>query len=496
MQIELKMAAINHPSQQQQYCLKWNSFHTNITDVFQNMLVHENLVDVTLACEGASIKAHKMILAACSPYFQNLFMTNPCKHPIVILKDVKFNDLKAIIDFIYSGEVNIPQDQLNSLLKTAETLKIKGLADFGEKQMLNNNHHHNNNNNHPTNLSMKNAISLNFTNLTNFNRKRKRTRIHYPHHQNSNPNLSAINNHSPHNNINNKIFNNYNNNINHNNNNITNNNHLPNNNVQAKELMNGNKDSGGDSSDDDEGNRSTKSSTIEKNLFSNTLTNGGGNGVSIKSPREYKNHSSNHSVQSHQSNIYDQDDNDRDDSEEFEPTKLLEQSMSTLDNTGVDYSPENNAGDVQSGEDDDEDNKGFLDDEYSSNNSNADLNMPPLALNSFTNQFNSSSNNNNNSNHNNNSNNSNNLNVNKTIEALLSEIQTKNLTTCPICSKEFIKKSKLIRHYHTHFSDFRPKFSCVFCGKLFTTQDWCKRHALNCQLKHYQQISQLDLYNE
>ncbi|UXI15857.1 Dolichyl-diphosphooligosaccharide-protein glycosyltransferase subunit 2 [Sarcoptes scabiei] len=413
------MAAINHPSQQQQYCLKWNSFHSNITDVFQNMLVHENLVDVTLACEGASIKAHKMILAACSPYFQNLFMTNPCKHPIVILKDVKFNDLKAIIDFIYSGEVNIPQDQLNSLLKTAETLKIKGLADFGEKQMLNNNHHHNNNNNHPTNLSMKNAISLNFTNLTNFNRKRKRTRIHYPHHQNSNPNLK---------------------------------------------LMNGNKDSGGDSSDDDEGNRSTKSSTIEKNLFSNTLTNGGGNGVSIKSPREYKNHSSNHSVQSHQSNIYDQDDNDRDDSEEFEPTKLLEQSMSTLDNTGVDYSPENNAGDVQSGEDDDEDNKGFLDDEYSSNNSNADLNMPPLALNKY--------------------------------EALLSEIQTKNLTTCPICSKEFIKKSKLIRHYHTHFSDFRPKFSCVFCGKLFTTQDWCKRHALNCQLKHYQQISQLDLYNE
>ena len=81
-------------------------------------------------------------------------------------------------------------------------------------------------------------------------------------------------------------------------------------------------------------------------------------------------------------------------------------------------------------------------------------------------------------------------------EQLLAEIQQKNLTTCPICSKEFIKKSKLIRHYHTHFSDFRPKFSCVFCGKLFTTQDWCKRHALNCQLKQYQHISHLDLYND
>jgi hypothetical protein len=119
---------------QQQYCLKWNSFHSNMSDVFQNMLIHENLVDVTLACEGASIKAHKMVLAACSPYFQNLFLSNPCKHPIVILKDVKFADLKSIIDFIYRGEVNVPQDQLNALLKTAETLKIKGLAEVGDKQ--------------------------------------------------------------------------------------------------------------------------------------------------------------------------------------------------------------------------------------------------------------------------------------------------------------------------------------------------------------------------
>lgn len=127
----MQSSSLNHPNggNLQQFCLKWNSFHTNMSDVFQTMLVHESLVDVTLACEGASIKAHKMILAACSPYFQNLFLSNPCKHPIVILKDVKFGDLKSIIDFIYSGEVNIPQEQLGSLLKTAESLKIKGLAD-------------------------------------------------------------------------------------------------------------------------------------------------------------------------------------------------------------------------------------------------------------------------------------------------------------------------------------------------------------------------------
>lgn len=70
-----------------------------------------------------SLKAHKMVLAACSPYFQSLFLTNPCKHPIVILKDVRYVDLKAIIDFMYRGEVNVSQDQLSALLKTAEMLK-------------------------------------------------------------------------------------------------------------------------------------------------------------------------------------------------------------------------------------------------------------------------------------------------------------------------------------------------------------------------------------
>ena len=270
------MAAIHNSSQQQQYCLKWNSFHTNMSDVFQNMLVNESLVDVTLACEGASIKAHKMILAACSPYFQNLFTTNPCKHPIVILKDVKFNDLKSIIDFIYCGEVSIPQDQLNSLLKTAETLKIKGLADFGEKQLSNS-------------VSLKNnsssSLPLNYSSI-NFGKKRKRPRIQY-----SINNTSAINNNSSHKTYSKNV------------NNLS---------VQHKdEVTNGDNV---DSSDDEEeeGNNSSKSASIDKSFFVS-----GVNSPSFKATTNQQ-----------QSAVFDNE-NERDDSEEFEPTKLLEQSMST-----------------------------------------------------------------------------------------------------------------------------------------------------------------------
>ena len=65
----------------------------------------------------------------CSPYFKNLLEQNPAKHPIIILKDVPFSHLTAILEFMYAGEVNVAQDQLPAFLKTAEKLKIKGLAE-------------------------------------------------------------------------------------------------------------------------------------------------------------------------------------------------------------------------------------------------------------------------------------------------------------------------------------------------------------------------------
>ena len=61
--------------------------------------------------------------------FQALLEENPAKHPIIILKDVPFQHLTAILEFMYAGEVNVAQDQLPAFLKTAERLKVKGLAE-------------------------------------------------------------------------------------------------------------------------------------------------------------------------------------------------------------------------------------------------------------------------------------------------------------------------------------------------------------------------------
>uniref|UniRef100_A0A6M2DUY3 Putative longitudinals lacking protein isoform a/b/d/l-like isoform x3 n=1 Tax=Xenopsylla cheopis TaxID=163159 RepID=A0A6M2DUY3_XENCH len=113
----------------QQFCLKWNNHQSTLISQFDTLLENETLVDCTLAAEGKYLRAHKVVLSACSPYFESLLRLQYDKHPIFILKDVKYQELRAMIDYMYRGQVNISQDQLGALLKAAETLQIKGLSD-------------------------------------------------------------------------------------------------------------------------------------------------------------------------------------------------------------------------------------------------------------------------------------------------------------------------------------------------------------------------------
>ena len=96
----------------QVFCLRWNNHRNNLLNVLDQLLQTEAFCDVTLACENASIKCHKMILSACSTYFQSLFMENTCEHPIVFLKDIKIQEIKVILDYMYKGEVNVAQEEL------------------------------------------------------------------------------------------------------------------------------------------------------------------------------------------------------------------------------------------------------------------------------------------------------------------------------------------------------------------------------------------------
>lgn len=113
---------------QSHYSLRWNNHQTHILAAFDALLQAETLVDVTLVCAETSVRAHKVVLSACSPFFQRIFSENPCKHPVIVLKDFSGWEVQAIVDFMYKGEISVIQDQLQSLIKAAESLQVRGLA--------------------------------------------------------------------------------------------------------------------------------------------------------------------------------------------------------------------------------------------------------------------------------------------------------------------------------------------------------------------------------
>ena len=113
----------------QRFSLRWNNYQSHLVTAFKSLLDEKDFIDVTLGVEGRKLPAHKMLLSACSPYFRELLKGNPCQHPIIILRDIKYDDLFSLLQFMYNGEVNVAQDQLNSFLKSAESLKIRGLTD-------------------------------------------------------------------------------------------------------------------------------------------------------------------------------------------------------------------------------------------------------------------------------------------------------------------------------------------------------------------------------
>ncbi|XP_042207659.1 protein tramtrack, beta isoform-like isoform X6 [Homarus americanus] len=108
--------------------LKWNNHRTTFYHVISGLRNKETYTDVTLACEGKFYPVHKLVLSTCSEYFSDIFDRTPCKNPVIVLKDIQCQDLEFLLDYMYIGEVNVRQNELSSLIKAAECLRIKGLA--------------------------------------------------------------------------------------------------------------------------------------------------------------------------------------------------------------------------------------------------------------------------------------------------------------------------------------------------------------------------------
>jgi len=115
-------------SSSEHFCLRWNDFESNISHAFREIRDEKDFFDVTLACEDEQIQAHKVILSACSPFFRTILRRNRHDHPLLYLKGVKYTEVISILNFMYHGEVNVAQEELNSFLSVAEDLRVKGLT--------------------------------------------------------------------------------------------------------------------------------------------------------------------------------------------------------------------------------------------------------------------------------------------------------------------------------------------------------------------------------
>ena len=109
-------------------CLKWNDYQENIGLSYRELRESQEFGDVTLVCEdNHRIEGHKVILASASKFFRNIFIGNKHSHPLIYMRGIKARDLVCLVDFIYHGEANVYEEDLNNFLAIAEELNLTGL---------------------------------------------------------------------------------------------------------------------------------------------------------------------------------------------------------------------------------------------------------------------------------------------------------------------------------------------------------------------------------
>ena len=118
-------------------CLQWNDFKDNVNSAFGKLRGDKEFTDVTLACEdGHKMEAHKVILASSSPFFEEILQKSKHPHPLIYLRGFHSKDFASILDFLYFGEANVYQEDLDSFLAIAEEIKLKGLTGQTSRELL------------------------------------------------------------------------------------------------------------------------------------------------------------------------------------------------------------------------------------------------------------------------------------------------------------------------------------------------------------------------
>merc|ERR1712204_44855 len=129
LSVQGSIQPLHNETMAEKFCLKWNDFQANISSTFSDLRKDNEFSDVTLAGEDCQqVEAHKVILSASSPFFNNILGKNKHTNPLIYMRGIKTDELVAILDFLYYGETNVLEENLDNFIALAEELKLKGLS--------------------------------------------------------------------------------------------------------------------------------------------------------------------------------------------------------------------------------------------------------------------------------------------------------------------------------------------------------------------------------
>ena len=118
----------------EKFNLKWNDFQSTVSQSFGLLRQEEDFFDVTLMSDDeVQMSAHKLVLSACSGFFKSILKKYLHSNPLIFLNGIDSASLGLILDYVYHGEVQILQKQLDTFLEVAQKLRIDGLLTNGEE---------------------------------------------------------------------------------------------------------------------------------------------------------------------------------------------------------------------------------------------------------------------------------------------------------------------------------------------------------------------------
>jgi len=111
------------------FVLNWENHEQVRASSLQSLWKKQDFLDVTIACDDDQIEAHKVVLSAASPFFQNILKRNPHSHPLLYLRGTTKKDMEALLEFIYSGTTKVIQEDLEHFIDLAKSLQVNGLCE-------------------------------------------------------------------------------------------------------------------------------------------------------------------------------------------------------------------------------------------------------------------------------------------------------------------------------------------------------------------------------